>query len=161
MKSSLLTMNSTLRAIFLVYFITHIPISLVLDFQALLGAYYPPILKSLYSWYTAQFHDYLMETKPLWLQSFILAEVVLQFPLFFYFIWGLLKKEYQKIKIPGIVYGAHVATTVWAILAETLVSEKNTTNEKIVLTSFYFPYFLIPVLFALSLSSIDSKVKKV
>jgi hypothetical protein len=102
-----------------------------------------------------------METKPLWLQSFILAEVVVQFPLFFYFIWGLMKKEYQKIKIPGIVYGSHVATTVWAILAETLVSERNTTNEKIVLTSFYFPYFLIPVLFALSLSSIDSKVKKV
>jgi len=72
-----------------------------------------------------------------------------------------MKKEYQKIKIPGIVYGSHVATTVWAILAETLVSERNTTNEKIVLTSFYFPYFLIPVLFALSLSCIDSKVKKV
>ena len=155
-------MNSTLRTVFLAYFITHIPISLVLDFQALLGAYYPPILKSLYSWYTAQFQDHLMATKPLWLQSFILAEVILQFPLFFFFIRGLMKKEYHKIKIPGIIYGAHVATTVWAILAETIISDKNSTNEKIILTSFYFPYFLVPVLFALSLSSIDeSKAKSV
>ena len=103
-----------------------------------------------------------MATKPLWLQSFILAEVILQFPLFFFFIRGLMKKEYHKIKIPGIIYGAHVATTVWAILAETIISDKNSTNEKIILTSFYFPYFLVPVLFALSLSSIDeSKAKSV
>ena len=153
-------MNSIMRAVFLAYFITHIPISLLLDFQALLGAFYPPILQSLYSWYTTQFHDHLMETKPLWLQSFILAEVILQFPLFFYFIWGLIKKEYHKIKIPGIVYGAHVATTVWAILAETMRSKLNSTNEKIVLISFYFPYFLIPVLFASSLSCIDESKAK-
>ena len=71
-----------------------------------------------------------------------------------------MKKEYHKIKIPGIIYGAHVATTVWAILAETIISDKNSTNEKIVLTSFYFPYFLIPVLFALSLSCIDESKAK-
>lgn len=136
-------MNSILKIIFLVYFSTHIPITLMLDLQILLGQFYPATLRSLFSWYTAAFNDRLLATRPIWLQSFIFAELVFQLPFFFAAFYGI---AYEKkwIRIPAIVYGAHVATTVIPILAEVAFSSELTHQEKLVLCSVYLPYFLIP-----------------
>lgn len=140
-------MNPILRYIFLFYFITHIPISLSLDYQALLGEFYPPILQEFYKWYTVKFNDVLMTNRPVWLQSFIFAELVFQGPFFFVAIYALWKRR-NWIRIPGIIYGTHVATTVLPILAEIAFSTKNNLHEKIILFCCYSPYFVIPALFA-------------
>lgn len=103
-------MHPALRYTFIVYFATHIPISLVLDFQAILGAYYPPVLRALYSWYVTTFSDPLMAAPPVWLRSFILAELLLQFPFFFAATYALVNKK-NWIRVPGIAYGVHVSTT--------------------------------------------------
>lgn len=140
-------MNETFRIIFLIYFITHIPITLFIDFQALFGSLYPRSLQSIIRWYTSIYHDFLMENPPTWFQSFIFAELVFQFPFFFYAIWALLNRD-NTIRIPGIVYGVHVATTVLPILSEFFNSNKLSNSSRWILIGFYFPYFLIPFLFA-------------
>jgi hypothetical protein len=145
-------MNEILRIVFLFYFITHIPISIVLDYQALLSEWYPQNLRDFYNWYATSFNDVLMSARPVWLQSFIFAELFFQGPFFFVAIYALLRKR-AWIRIPGIIYGVHVATTVLPILAEIAFSKKNSLKEKRVLFCCYSPYFIIPALFASYLAS--------
>lgn len=140
-------MNGLLRVIFLVYFITHIPITLLVDFQILFGAHYPENLRQVFSWYQDTYKDQLLIHQPDWLRSFIWAELIFQFPFFFVATYGLLFKK-NWIRIPSILYGSHVATTVWAIIADLLGNNVNTTQEKYVLFGFYAPYFIIPALLA-------------
>eukprot|EP00600_Ochromonadales_sp_CCMP1393_P002722 CAMPEP_0174978538 /NCGR_PEP_ID=MMETSP0004_2-20121128/14266_1 /TAXON_ID=420556 /ORGANISM="Ochromonas sp., Strain CCMP1393" /LENGTH=66 /DNA_ID=CAMNT_0016229935 /DNA_START=292 /DNA_END=492 /DNA_ORIENTATION=+ len=47
------------------------------------------------------------------------------------------------------MYGSHVATTVWALLAEFIYADNISTQEKMVLFSFYSPYLVVPVLLML------------
>jgi hypothetical protein len=138
-------MNNLLRAVFLVYFITHIPITLSLDLQVLFGEYYPESFQSLATWYVNTYNDQLILHKPVWLKSFIWAELLFQTPFFFVATYALIYKK-NWIRIPSIIYGAHVATTVWAIIAEFIVSTKISDKEKAVLFGFYAPYFIVPAL---------------
>ena len=141
-------MNTLTRLVFLVYFVTHIPITLVLDLQVIFGQHYPPVLQDLAAWYIQTYNDNLIRTQPIWLKSFIWAECLFQMPFFFYATYALL---YQKngLRIPAIVYGTHVATTVWPILADFAFSGFNTTQERNMLFAFYLPYFIIPLWLAL------------
>lgn len=86
-------MNSFLRFIYLVYFITHIPITLCIDLQALFGQYYPELLKGLYSWYLSTYNDILMKEVPLFLKSFIYAEIIIQLPFFFIATYAIYNKK--------------------------------------------------------------------
>lgn len=144
-------MNGLLRWVFLIYFITHIPITLCVDLQVLFGQFYPPALTQLNDWYIATYNDVVIREKPIWLQSFIWCELLLQTPFFFIATYGLLFKK-NWIRIPSILYGAHVATTVVPILAETLLNPVITNDQKLMLTGFYAPYLLIPLLLALYMS---------
>ena len=146
-------MNNLLRAVFLIYFFTHIPITIVLDAQALIGFIYPRSLQDFNTWYFTTFNDALIRSPPIWLQSFIFEELLLQLPFFFIATYGLIKKK-NWIRIPSIVYGAHVSTTVWAILPEIWVSSAS-FNEKLLLTLFYGPYFVIPMLLCIYMCIFD------
>ena len=135
-------MNSILRLVFLIYFITHIPISLCLDFQAIYGSIYPEALRALQRFYVNTFKDPLFITQPVWFKSFIACEILFQFPFFFIVTYGLLYKQ-NWIRIPCIFYGSHVATTLIPILSEFLANKHLSDIQKFTLFGFYFPYFLI------------------
>lgn len=136
-------MNGVLRAVFLVYFISHIPITICVDLQALFGAHYPEVLRNLFAWYLSTYHDFLMETAPIWLKSIIWIELCFQLPFFFVAAYGFLYKK-NWIRIPSIVYGAHVATTVVPLLGEIAFSPMLKDSERLPLIGFYTPYLLIP-----------------
>ena len=59
-----------------------------------------------------------------------------------------------------IIYGTHVSTTLVPILAEFLFSKTNTTTEKAILFSFYFPYFIIPLLLAIVFGVYENPFEK-
>ncbi len=108
------------------------------------------MLKDLFSWYINQYDDSLMRSPPVWLKSFLVAEAVFQFPFFFFASYALLYKK-NCIRIPGIVYGAHVATTVIPILSE-ICNSQNSDFNKQMLFLFYLPYFIIPFIFMVTLA---------
>jgi hypothetical protein len=72
-------MNELWRAVLLFYFISHIPITLVLDLQGALGQYYPQPLQELHRWYIDTYQDPLMAARPPWFKSFLMcvAEMLL------------------------------------------------------------------------------------
>lgn len=157
-------MNALLKWTLLIYFITHIPITLLVDLQVLFHEHYPKPLQEVFNWYFTTYKDYVIADKGLWLQSFIVAELFVQLPFFFLAVYGLL---YEKnwIRIPSIFYGVHVATTVWPIMAETIFAGRNSIQEIAILSSFYLPYFFIPLILAVYMAvnpiPFPSKTKRV
>lgn len=125
------------------YFLTHIPISLLIDLQGNWGQLYPQLLQDLISWYVVNFKDFLMGTPPIWFRSFIVCEALFQLPFFFFAIYALWFKL-NVIRIPAIVYSAHVATTLIPILAEFAASPSMTSSHKMTLFVIYSPYLIIP-----------------
>jgi hypothetical protein len=138
-------MHEFVRIGLLLYFFLHIPVTLIVDAQGLLGTtYHPQWAQRLLSWYLTKFGDHLMGTPPTWFKSIILLEVTLQLPFFIFIIIGLVKKK-NWTRLPCIIYSTHTATTVFPILAELLYFQGTTTNQKIFLLSVYSPFLLVPL----------------
>jgi hypothetical protein len=138
-------MNFLLRLILIVYFVTHIPISIFVDLQTIFPVeWYPEVLQKLVKWYASTHGDFLIANPPQWFKTCIWFEVF-QVPYFFAATYALIYKH-NWIRVPSLVYGAHVTTVVSAILSEFLVSESLSRNQKLVLFSFYFPYWLMPAI---------------
>mgnify|MGYP001807751059 CR=1 FL=1 len=52
-----------------------------------------------------------MSTNPLWFVSLVWCETALQLPFFFVAAYAFIKRA-NWIRVPCIIYGAHVATTM-------------------------------------------------
>ncbi|XP_065588279.1 sigma intracellular receptor 2 [Cyrtonyx montezumae] len=145
-----------LEAAFALYFVSHIPITLLLDLQALLpnAGLHPQQLTELLQWYTAAFRDPMMLRPPEWFKAFIYCEAFLQLPFFPVAAYAFLKGGCKWIRTPAIIYSTHVATTLLAILAHILFHDfsasehlgPQTLRERLLLLSVYAPYLLIPLL---------------
>ncbi|XP_072285838.1 sigma intracellular receptor 2 [Pyxicephalus adspersus] len=144
-----------LEWIFFFYFFSHIPITLLVDLQAILpSSWYPQQLLDLMKWYTATFKDHLMRNPPPWFLSFVYCEAIVQLPFFPVAAYAFLKGGCRWIRVPAIVYSSHVATTVLAILAHLLFGDfpktaeldSPTQKERLTLVAVYAPYLVIPVL---------------
>ncbi|KAG0748804.1 hypothetical protein G6F57_004858 [Rhizopus arrhizus] len=132
------------------YFLSHIPITLLLDLQAI----YPPNwvpqpLLDITTRYIDILNDPLMNpiknVHMYWFKSFVFCEAFLQLPFFFVAAYGVYHKKLW-IRLPLVVYGTHVATTVIPCLAEIAWGSKLNYFQTFGLLSLYLPYFLIPLL---------------
>ena len=63
-----------------------------------------------------------MEHQPVWFKSLILFELLFQLP-FFFVGYHAFYHGRNWVRIPGIAYGVHTATTLIPILAEILTDE--------------------------------------
>lgn len=60
------SMNTLLRYVFLAYFISHIPITILIDLQGNWGQSYPLALQHINKWYCDTYGDFLMAAPPVW-----------------------------------------------------------------------------------------------
>ncbi|XP_061162597.1 sigma intracellular receptor 2-like [Saccostrea echinata] len=155
-----------LDTIFLLYFVSHIPITVLFDSQVIFPAWlYPKVLLDVKMKYCEDFKDVLMADPPPWFKSFCYCEILVQFPFFFIATYALWKgvQKCQWVRVPFIVYSTHVATTTVAICYHILMEifkhpkypGPETLRERLFLLAIYFPYLIIPIL--LLLDSLFSK----
>ncbi|XP_075891986.1 sigma intracellular receptor 2-like [Nelusetta ayraudi] len=144
-----------LEIIFFLYFASHIPITLLIDLQALLPAHvYPQTLRDVLEWYSADFKDPMVTEPPEWFKSFVFCEALLQLPFFPIAAYAFFKGGCKWIRTPAIVYSVHVATTLVPILGHIMFHEfpvtprpgPQTQQERLLLLSIYAPYLLVPLL---------------
>ncbi|KJE93306.1 hypothetical protein CAOG_009746 [Capsaspora owczarzaki ATCC 30864] len=134
-----------LRIALLLYFLSHIPISILIDFQAILPRdWFPKFALDATAWYTEAFGDYLLANPPQWYKSFIWIELIFQLPFFFVAFYGILTRK-AWIRSPLLIYGAHVVTTVTAIVYEAVMSGKLTQAQLPWFLAIYAPYFFLPL----------------
>lgn len=138
-------MNPIIRLIFLFYFAVHIPISILIDAQAVLPSqWYPEALRSLVNdWYWENFHDVLMKTTPVWFQSLVVVEMLIQLPFFVYAVLALAYR-WNSFRIPALAYGVHLLTVMIPIIAEIACSTEIPNEFKTRLFSIYGPWVCIP-----------------
>ncbi|KAM6296476.1 sigma intracellular receptor 2 [Aegotheles albertisi] len=141
--------------LFALYFLSHVPITVLLDLQPLLPArLHPQALTEVLQWYVTTFRDPLMLRPPEWFQAFMYCEALLQLPFFPVAAYAFFKGGCKWIRTPAIIYSTHVATTLFAILAHILFHDFSTSEqpgprtqrERLALLSVYAPYLLIPLL---------------
>ncbi|KAL0479575.1 sigma intracellular receptor [Acrasis kona] len=130
------------------YFITHIPITILIDSQVLLrkSITYHPAISSVFDDYSVNFQDKLVTNAPLWFQVFTLCELILQLPFFPVAAYAYYKGK-NWIRIPAIVYGVHVVTTLIPILSTQFFDPEYRPTSNIVLlglSAIYSIYFFIP-----------------
>jgi hypothetical protein len=163
------TIQGHTRIAFLCFFISHIPITLLIDSQALFPRhFYPQILRTSLDWYASTFKDELMTltpitSSPIWFKSFVAIEIIFQLPFFFLAIFVILHAPQQQppqqnktnspvIRGDGIfrsiclIYSTSTVTTLIPILVSIATSQLTTTiSEKGLLLCFYLPYFIFPL----------------
>lgn len=143
--------------IYLLYFGSHIPIAMFIDSQAILPRWiYPKPAVGLVDWYIDAFGDSMMRGREAWFLSFIVCEILFQFPFFFvafYAYWKGVSKN-RWIRIPMIVYSSHVTTILTCIYHHLFLHDfsrdefpgPKDMKERLTLGLLYFPYFIVPIM---------------
>ncbi|EDQ89608.1 uncharacterized protein MONBRDRAFT_25127 [Monosiga brevicollis MX1] len=149
------------------FFASHIPITLLMDSQAILPpSLVPGSISSLQRFYVETFQDPLMANPPVWFKSMVTCELLIQLPFFFWacraikngahqalnsIVWYHINLGDNSIRLPGLLYGAHVATTLVPILGEFLFgfpAANLSTTQRLALVALYSPYLLVPIHYA-------------
>jgi len=148
------TLSGGIRLAFLIFFASHIFVTLFMTAQTVVPWIYPDFLMGLLPFYVSQFNDTLM-TRPfdLWFKSFVVFEVLVQVPFFVVAVHVLSNSDKYThsgsgsgwFKTACLVYGSHATTTLIPILTTTLFNSVNSDAEKAVLFGFYLPYLIFPV----------------
>ena len=126
------------RAAYLLYFASHIPITMLIDAQAAIDhRHFPEFAQALLDWHIRVNGDILMGAPKLWFRSVVWVEICLQLPFFFVAVKAVYDRDEAAFRTPFIVYGAHTATTMIPILGEIGGSTR--------LTLIYLPYLLFPL----------------
>ncbi|KAI8081326.1 transmembrane protein 6/97 [Halteromyces radiatus] len=139
-----------LDLVYFIYFFTHIPVTLLIDFQTFYPTeLVPGFLKDTRNIFIQDYKDPFLASEPphYWFLSFLYSELFFQFVFFFIACHGLWKDSLH-CRLGLCIYGSHVATTVFASLFEVLFNPAHvlTTNERYTLACFYLPYFILPVI---------------
>eukprot|EP00124_Ichthyophonus_hoferi_P000303 Ihof_evm29s10 gene=Ihof_evmTU29s10 len=118
---------------FKVFMLTHIPISLLIDGQAIAPAtWHPAWARNVVDLYVQEFQDPYLRNPPVWFKSFVWCELTVQLLLLIPGVIGLIKRKNWARDI-CIIYGAHVATTVVPIIAEVAMLETISSRNKMFL----------------------------
>ncbi|CAG8622119.1 7033_t:CDS:2, partial [Ambispora gerdemannii] len=97
----------------------------------------PYSLTRLNQWYKDFTADPHYNFEPVWFSSFLVIELFLHLPFFFYAINGLVKDN-PSLRLPLLIYATEAAASTFAVIGS-LIFEQNAafTNEK--------KYFLVAV----------------
>jgi len=139
------------RTAFLIFFVSHIPITLFVDSQALFPeALYPQAVKDLLDFYVGFVNDPLM-ARPLfagpWFHSFVIGELLFQLPFFVIAVRMLLSDKTtwpDWFRTACILYGTHTSTTLIPILAVVVTNPESSPLHKLMAVSVYLPYLIFP-----------------
>ncbi|CCK72660.1 Ema19p KNAG_0L00370 [Huiozyma naganishii CBS 8797] len=137
------------------YFLLHIVITVLVDATVVVPARWQ-LVPALAQWHIRQNDDFLLRERPLWMQAFVLVELVFQLPLFFYFPGRLHRLGPRKNKtqtdnslLRGLlkVYGYNAALTSLCCCAAVVLrcaAGGVSTATALTLLALYLPYVVIP-----------------
>ncbi|KAJ2689442.1 Transmembrane protein 97 [Coemansia spiralis] len=147
--------HSKMDIVYFIFFVSHIPITLLIDSQPILPVeWIPKPLLALTSFQTDVLGDPFMIVGPrarpdmTWFRSLLACELVLQMPFFFYAAWALWTNCPRR-HAPLLIYGVHVATTMLPILSMLYRGNiDRPCSTRAMLAGIYMPYLLIPLAMA-------------
>ncbi|KAG9312794.1 transmembrane protein 6/97 [Chiua virens] len=168
-----------LDLLYFIFFVMHLPASLLVDGQALYpSAVVPSFISQLPKMYTQLSADPLISgamgyvgesSNFVWFKTFLCVEMFFQVPVFILGMIGLWK-DCRSVYLLLLVYGASTATTtlpcVTVLLATPTTSAQTiaagiqsvTPSQRLMLLSSYLPFFLLPLYMAVDMAGRVSKL---
>ena len=140
---------STLDALLTTYFSLHAVLTLLFDAQSVLPDLAPSVFaayqragltKPVAQW-VADEGDFLVGSNPLWWKWMIGGEIVFQVPICIALAFGFAKRR-QWVRLPSLLYGTHVLTTMVPIMGVLCTDPRPTLTCKLV----YAIWVLLPAL---------------
>ncbi|KAI9296093.1 hypothetical protein K502DRAFT_190280 [Neoconidiobolus thromboides FSU 785] len=97
-----------------------------------------------------------------WFRTFVYIELFLHLPFFIYSMYQLYHDRKYKLRLYGIIYSSSVMTSVLPMLVSFLYGFPNLLSSyRYSLFMLYFPFFFIPLILLIDLSTLKfSKLKK-
>ncbi|KAL3810641.1 hypothetical protein ACHAXA_008165 [Cyclostephanos tholiformis] len=162
------TLQGHTRTAFLCFFISHIPITLLIDSQAVFPRdWYPNFLRSMVEWYSTTFKDELMMHPPTWFKSLVVIELLFQVPFFLVAVYYIIARGTRReddddddddddvnvsiarydgaFRSSCTMYGSSTVTTMIPILSSILFARDDATVvERGRLMCLYLPYIIFP-----------------
>ncbi|KAJ2370471.1 Transmembrane protein 97 [Coemansia sp. RSA 2607] len=142
---------SFLDQLYFGYFVSHIPITLLVDVVPLFPSErIPSFMLGLNRFLTQQLNDPFMvigttRSDMTWFRSLLACELVFQLPFFFYAAYAIWNGSSRR-HAPLLVYGTHVSTTMVPVLGMLAFGDIGRTfNQRLMLAGLYLPYLLIPL----------------
>mmetsp|Transcript_39913 Transcript_39913/g.43257 ORF Transcript_39913/g.43257 Transcript_39913/m.43257 type:complete len:183 (+) Transcript_39913:58-606(+) len=149
------------RVAFLIYFLSHIPITILIDAQGAFGSNYTPqLLIDVVSWYCNLSGDVLMKVGSssgndnlAWFSSLICCEILFQLPFFVVAVKMMMttmtlksSQHYPEwFRMALIMYGSHVITTLIPIISTFIMSQAMSIKQKCATITIYSPYLIFPL----------------
>ncbi|KAF9970707.1 hypothetical protein BGZ73_006549 [Actinomortierella ambigua] len=138
-----------------IYFVLHIPMTLLMDCVPIYPAALAPFLKPLIAfqdYYVNNYKDPFMGGihQMTWFKTFVHMEGLVQVPIFIYAARCLYRND-RRAYLPICIYCAHVVTTVIPCLTSLHFESVDrlpfevTEDQKLFLTSVYLPWLLFPL----------------
>ncbi|KAG2056720.1 hypothetical protein BDR06DRAFT_909137 [Suillus hirtellus] len=173
MRTAIPITSRPLDLVYFVFFLVHIPATLLIDLQAL----YPPwlipyFIRALPRLYIQMSNDPLIgsvlgllgDSKPfVWFKTFLAVEALFQFPVFILGARGLWRDS-RSIYVLLLVYAASTTTTTLPCLSVLLATPTTsaqtiankivsvTTFQRSLLLSSYIPFFVIPFIMTIDMA---------
>ncbi|KAF2452760.1 transmembrane protein 6/97 [Lineolata rhizophorae] len=128
---------------YLLFFLLHIPIMLVVDFAPL----YPDAIKPI--WMDAirqvqidNYHDRFFSSPPAWFGAYVWMEALFHLP---FSVWaiGALVRDDSKLPLGMLIFGCQTFFTTFTCIADFLSWEDYSLQEKIDLGTLYVPYLAL------------------
>ncbi|KAG0346656.1 hypothetical protein BG004_001150 [Podila humilis] len=140
--------------IMFIYFVVHIPTTMLMDIVPLYPSFVKPLVQPLLNfiaWYIENFRDpFIADRELIWFNTFLHLEGLVQLPIFFYASWALYHNK-RNVALWICVYSAHVITTVLPCLTTLALGKPDvfpfeiSSNQKTFLLSVYSPWFFFPL----------------
>ncbi|CAK9442296.1 uncharacterized protein LODBEIA_P60390 [Lodderomyces beijingensis] len=140
----------SLDALVFGYYLTHIPVTLVIDASVIIPKQYHSQLTSfLVQFHTSQNKDIVLLYPQIWFKTFILVEVVFQLPLFVYFCYKYLKRQLDaRYYAWSLIYGFNASFTTFVCMVYICMEGGNfglSEVEAVKLVAVYSPYLFFPL----------------
>ncbi|KAG2011626.1 hypothetical protein CC2G_011720 [Coprinopsis cinerea AmutBmut pab1-1] len=160
--------------VYFLFFVSHIPFTLILDLQAVYPTWLLPedsSLRALGAFYVSMTNDPIIggvagtfgevtRRSMQWLLSFTYLELFFQLPTFFYAAYHLYHNRKLHVLYPLMaIYGASTATTTLPCIVlvlttpptgvATVLGSTVSSGQRLTLLASYLPYLLIPLVMAI------------
>ncbi|GMM34529.1 Ema19 protein [Saccharomycopsis crataegensis] len=153
--------NPKLDTFYLLYFLIHIPITVLVDSALVIPpAYRLAIQTKVLNFHISENKDFILLLAPSWLKVAGFVELIFQLPVFFigiYALWNDIKKFYPLL----MTYGFNASLTTLFCLYDIYIYNNGssdllgftiTQSDRLKLFWVYFPTFLIPLVMFIDLT---------
>eukprot|EP00117_Sycon_ciliatum_P046437 scpid77509/ scgid33259/ Transmembrane protein 97 len=143
--------------LFCIFFLVHIPITLLIDLQIFTTDFHPkPLVDYAKSWALENGEPFLSPAvAPMWFRTVVAMELLFQVPFFIIAVPAFYSQSprYNWMRIPCIIYATQAITAILPILAEMLLIDYSkeeigpkTPAQVSGLLVAYLPFLIVPVL---------------